>query len=582
MIHSVRCDQPSFKDVTFKSGLNVVLAERSEESTEKDSRNGLGKTTLIEIIHFCLGAGTTKDKGLLREQLKGWTFYLDIDLRGKFFTISRNTEKPNRVVIDGDWSGWPIKPTVDTKTNEPAMKIAEFNCILGWLMFDLEVPPPDTKYLPTFRSLISYFVRRGRDAYSVPFEHFRKQLEWDKQINNAYLLDLGWEYAQKWQKLKDQENTLAQLREAARSGLMPNIVGSIGELEAAKVRLEEQAKRSAQQLQSFKVHPQYRDIEERASHLTTEIQQLVNENVSARRMVEFYESSYENEQAPDETLVAKMYEEAGVVLPELIVKQIEDVQEFHQRLISHRKEFLRAEIGRLNREIQNREVQVRSISDERASLMAILQAHGALEENALLQQQHVKLVAELEDIKNQIANLEKFEQGKSALRIDQESLLLSARADYDERRASRDRAISLFNANSEALYEAPGKLIIDVTPTGYKFQVEIERADSQGFEQMKVFCYDLMLAQLWSQKEIQPGFLIHDSTIFDGVDERQFANGLQLLTKATAECGFQYICCLNSDTVPYQDLPAGFDFTQYVRLILTDATEDGGLLGIRF
>jgi uncharacterized protein YydD (DUF2326 family) len=582
MIHSVRCDQPSFKNVVFTGGLNVVLAERVAESTEKDSRNGLGKTTLIEIIHFCLGASAVKDKGLLRAPLRGWTFYLDIDLRGSRFTISRNTEKHNRVVVDGDWSAWPIKPTVDTKTNEPSMGIREWNCVLGWLMFDLEVGPSDSKYTPTYRSLISYFVRRGRDAFSVPFEHYRKQLEWDKQINNAYLLGLGWEYAQKWQKLKDQENTLGQLKEAAKSGLMPNLVGSIGELETAKVRLEEQVTRSAQQLHSFKVHPQYREIEQRASHLTTDIQQLVNENVSARRMVEFYESSYQNEQPPDQSLVAEMYEEAGVVLPELIVKQIEDVQEFHQRLITHRKDFLRAEIARLNREVTQREEKIQALSEERASLMSILQAHGALEENALLQQQHTKLVAQLENIKNQIANLEKFEQGKSALRIDQESLLLSARADYDERRPSRDRAISLFNGNSEALYEAPGKLIIDVTPTGYKFQVEIERSDSQGFEQMKVFCYDMMLAQIWAQKEVQPGILIHDSTIFDGVDERQTANALQLVVKSTAEYGFQYICCLNSDVVPYRDLPAGFDIQQYVRRVLTDATDDGGLLGIRF
>jgi uncharacterized protein YydD (DUF2326 family) len=52
----VRADQPTFRDVTFTSGFNVVLAERTKESTKKDSRNGLGKSTLIEIISFCLGS----------------------------------------------------------------------------------------------------------------------------------------------------------------------------------------------------------------------------------------------------------------------------------------------------------------------------------------------------------------------------------------------------------------------------------------------------------------------------------------------------------------------------------------------
>jgi len=45
--------------------------------------------------------------------------------------------------------------------------------------------------------------------------------------------------------------------------------------------------------------------------------------------------------------------------------------------------------------------------------------------------------------------------------------------------------------------------------------VEIERSGSQGIDSMKVFCYDLVLAQLWSQREGKPGFLIHDSMIFE-------------------------------------------------------------------
>ena len=60
MIHAVRCDHPSFNTVSFKSGFNVVLADKTNQSSIKDSRNGLGKSLLIEIIHFCLGASKTR------------------------------------------------------------------------------------------------------------------------------------------------------------------------------------------------------------------------------------------------------------------------------------------------------------------------------------------------------------------------------------------------------------------------------------------------------------------------------------------------------------------------------------------
>ena len=99
---------------------------------------------------------------------------------------------------------------------------------------------------------------------------------------------------------------------------------------------------------------------------------------------------------------------------------------------------------------------------------------------------------------------------------------------------------------------------------------------------MKVFCYDLMRAELWSKRDVRPGFLIHDSNIFDGVDERQVARALELGERKATECGFQYIVCLNSDSVPHNDFTKGFDINNFVRLRLTDDKPAGRLLGIEY
>lgn len=582
MIYAVRSDKESFKSIEFQPGFNVVIAERTKESTRKDSRNGLGKTSLIEVIHFCLGANTNPNKGLRQERLNDWTFFLDLDLRDNRYVVSRNTANPGRVVIEGDWSGWPIKPEVDDLLKQASLSLSEWRKVLGWLIFDLPLPDSNEKYYPTFRSLISYFIRLGRDAFSIPFEHFRRQTTWDKQVNNAFLLGLGWEYAKTWQELKDRDKALIQLKQVTRSGLMPNLVGTIGDLETSRVRLEGQVARTQAQLSSFQVHPQYSELEERANFLTSSIHRLSNDNMRDRQIREFYERGLQEERSPNEDAIAEMYAEVGIVLPENIVKRLEDVQAFHQKITSDRREFLEGELQRLRDSIVRREEQIRQGTNERASLMEILQTHGALEEYTKLQQRHLQTVAALEEVKTRINNLQKFEQEKSNLKIETEQLLVEARLDHENRREIWERAIALFNANSEALYESPGKLIIDVDPTGFRFQVEIERSTSQGIEQMKVFSYDLTLAQIWAENEYGPGFLIHDSTIFDGVDERQVALALQLAADASERLGFQYICCLNSDLIPYDDFDDDFDLDSYKRLILTDNTENGGLFGIRF
>jgi uncharacterized protein YydD (DUF2326 family) len=188
----------------------------------------------------------------------------------------------------------------------------------------------------------------------------------------------------------------------------------------------------------------------------------------------------------------------------------------------------------------------------------------------------------LKDIEGAVANLKKFEVGRSAIKIEKEQLHQRALRDYEERAASRERAIRLFNAHSQALYAAPGRLLANVSTSGFKFDVEIERADSDGVSAMQVFCYDLTLAELWADKDPSPGFLVHDSLIFDGVDPRQRGRGLAEAAASSGRSGFQYVCTLNSDAVPYEELPDDFDLDEHVRLRLTDATPEGSLLGIRF
>jgi uncharacterized protein YydD (DUF2326 family) len=582
MIHTIRCDQPSFKNIDFKPGFNVVLATRTKAATDKDSRNGAGKTTLVEIVHFCLGSSADRKNRLMATQLRGWTFTVDLDLRGKRYRVSRNTANPRRVILEGDFRDWPIKPREDNDVGGFVLSNSQWSDVLGWLMFDVPPQAKTDSYEPTFRSLFSYFARRGRDAFSIPFEHFRKQKDWDKQVNTAFLLGLSWDYPAKLQKLKDQERVVRELRSAIKAGTFPDLLGTVGELESQKVRLEEIIARRGEELRTFRVHPQYQEYQEQANSLQGAIREINQQNTTDRAMLSFYQESLVEERPPEAENLAKMYQEAGVVWPEGVRRRLEDVQIFHDKLIVNRRAFLQTEISRLDQAIARRTEEVKRLSDERAALFTVLDTHGALAEYTELQRVQTEEVAKLSAVNQRIASLTRIEEIKGQTRIEREQLQILARSFYEERRAERERALSLYNQFSQALYNRPGKLIIDIVEGGYRFNVEIERQDSQGVEQMKVFCYDLTLATLWADKRIGPQFLIHDSTIFADVDERQKAHALELAAKTAQEHGFQYICCLNSDAIPEKDFSEGFSLRPYVRIELSDEGERGGLLGIRY
>jgi uncharacterized protein YydD (DUF2326 family) len=158
----------------------------------------------------------------------------------------------------------------------------------------------------------------------------------------------------------------------------------------------------------------------------------------------------------------------------------------------------------------------------------------------------------------------------------------STEADYEERREVWTQALTLFSDFSDHLYKTPGRLIIDIDDTGYRFDVEIDGNQSEGISKMKIFCYDLMAICFARTRGLGIDFLIHDSTIFDGVDPRQRAHAIELADEMARKYGFQYILAMNTDMLPSADFTDGFEVEPLVKARLTDTDPSGSLLGLRF
>ncbi len=586
MIRAVRANKDSFRIVEFREGFNVVLADKTDKSSDKDSRNGAGKSLLLEIIHFCLGGN--KGQSLKKPNLKDWAFTLDLRIGGRDFAASRALAHPGRVDFSGDLAWLPPGIETEMTTTGMTLRDRDWTRVLGSQAFGLPLDPRGEPLTPRFRSLFPFFARSGREAFAVAFRHHPQMTVGEKQIYNAFLLDLGWRYARQWQLLRERENLLDAFKSASEAGVAHRIAGSVGELEADRIRLEHSLSATQANLANFRVHPEYERIEVEASGLTRQIHDLANENVADGRLLKQYQRSVADEgleshaNETPETLV-RAYEEAGIALPGLVKKRFEDVLDFHRSLLEGRRAFLAEEIQRLEQVIAERKKAIATLDTQRAERMTILQTHGALAEHSRLQNLHQDGLGKLDAVKRQIAELRELEEGRSKLKIERETLRQSTSRDLDERAVAREKAISSFNANSEALYDAPGNLIINVGKNGYEFDVEIQRTGSTGIENMKVFCYDLALAQLWAARDVSPDILIHDSPMFDGVDERQKTRAWRLAAEESKRLGFQYISMVNTDDVPPDAVLGDFadEFQGNVRIVLTDQP-NGCLLGFRF
>ncbi len=581
MILSVRANRSTFREVTFQPGMNVIIADKDKRSSNRESRNGVGKSTLFQIIHFCLGASLSKKDGLPVDELHGWAFTVDLQVGRRTLSVTRRVVGHKTVQIEGDVDGLD-------GNRHPAgglsMDVEAWKQFLGREMFDIPPRPDDASHWPSFRELLAYLARVDLDNKD-PFEWFKRQQRWSIQVHNAYHLGLNWEWPLKLEELARDEKTLKAVKRAAGKGLVGDALGSRGAMEAEELACQQEADKLSKQLESFRVHPQYESIEKEANDLTRRISELNDLNRFDRQRLQQFEASIRedhlDDQDPDE--VVKLYEEAKVQLPERVVRHLAEVQAFHQELIANRRRFLEDHIRELKEQIAARDQQVKTLSDKRAGLLNILKDHGALEHYHRLQERLNELKARARDLRTRIERLDEADRALRDIKARRRRLYDAARQHYEERKASRSLAGEFFDAHSKALYEAPGRLIIDLDEKGYRFDVKIQRARSGGISRMgKVFCYDLTLARLWAQRGRGPGFILHDSAIFNGVDERQIVHALQLASRIAHEEGFQYICSINTDRVPYHMLPPDFDLDQYVRLRLTDGDPAGSLLGIRF
>ena len=581
MIHRITANKSSFHAVEFTQGLNVVLADRTDTSTQKDTRNGLGKSTLIDIIDFCLGSSVRQGRGLCIEPLQDWEFTLEMTLAGNRVQVTRAINKPNRLFIDGTTKGWVEQPDTVGLFRGKGFDLNRWKTLLGWTLFGLSPFDDAKKYKPSFRSLISYFIRRGVAAYTDPFCHTHRQQTWDKQLHTALLLGMNWVNVSKWQELKDQEKGIKAINEAITSGAMEGR-GSVGELEAECIQLDGQLRRESHALKEFRVHPQYETIQNEANRITETIHKLTNDNIIDQRRLARYKESVEAETPPSNIALDKIYEETGVIFPDSVRRTLTEAKKFHSKIIENRRVFLETEIRRIDRAIGSRNDEIKRLTELRADSLIVLETHGALQEMTILQERIVKIRGNLEKRRAWIAETKDRNSRKRNLKIEKAELTRTAEQDHEERRDLWSVSLSLFNENSRALYETPGHLVINIDETGFRYDVEINKSGSDGVEKMKIFCFDLMLLQVMSKQKNRLNFLIHDSGLYDGVDSRQRALALERASKVANKTNTQYICTLNSDMIPRDDFSNDFDFDEHVRLNLTDKNPSDSLLGFYF
>ena len=175
MITGVRSPTiPSFKNLRFRTGLNIVLVNRTTAAGASGKRNGAGKSSLLDVIHFVLGGSKESGSPLAATELADASFALDLVLGKHPISATRSLASPGTIDLVGDFKHWPIQPAI---AEDGTVTISDdgWKDLLGRMSFGLPPVSQERAAWLSFRACFPYFARRQRnDGY----------IDWRKNVGS--------------------------------------------------------------------------------------------------------------------------------------------------------------------------------------------------------------------------------------------------------------------------------------------------------------------------------------------------------------------------------------------------------------
>ena len=589
MIYRVFSSFGAFITLDFAPGLNILLSDKTPGATEQQTRNRTGKSSFIELIHFLCGGNCGTDSIFKAPELIQASLGLELDVFDEVVQVARSGGEPSKILLErGEATRWPKQPKIEEDPPRKVISNTHWRTVLGQAFFkiDDESDSDDDEGSArrlSFRSLFSYFARRENGGgMRDPLRNSTMQQTGDQQLALAFLIGFDWTIAQQWEAVREKEKRIKELKRIVGQGVLTEVLDTAASLRSRLVVAEEKLRRIVENLTSFRVHEQYHVLEQEASGIAREIGELSDDNSLDRTYIAELETAMQTEAPPAPEDLSRLYEEAGIVLPDLVRRRYQDVLIFHDSVMRNRRSYLQGEYSAASEKVKDREARREALDNRRSQLMRMLKSHGALEQFVVLQAEQGRLQGDVEALRRRYEAATQLESTSSSLESERVHLVERLRQEFEERSTVLDDAIRGFSAIVEELYGESGRIEFHATHNGPELRIAIPGDRSRGIGNMEIFCFDMMVQRMSARQNIGPGFLIHDSHLFDGVDPRQTARALAVGARLADEIGFQYIVTMNSDVLAELSFSEFNVETYLLAQRLTDATEDGGLFGIRF
>lgn len=560
-------NKPSFHTINFKTGFNLVVgSQQHPEITDiKKTRNGVGKSLMVSLIHFCLASSSIKD---FEVKLPGWVFNLEFMVDDERFVSSRSTKDQKIITV-----------------NDENMNLDEFRKRFGQRIFGLN---DQIKYV-TFRSLLARFIRPKKSSYINFYSPIAEETEYSRLINTAYLLGISIELIQNKMMLKTDLDKIRKLKDSIENDdILKEYFTGGQDVSIGIIDLNEKIEALSEKIISFQIAENYQQIQYEADNISYDLKKLENALYSIRQSIDNISKSLEIKPDVELERVMIAYQEANIIIPDQVVNDIKKVLEFQSQLISSRNDRLKLEYNQMQEELKKittiRKEKEKALDDH----MRFLGSYGALDHYMLLRDQLESFKRQLLKLQEYEKIIDEYENKQLKVKIDMAKQNIETNEYLVSIRSHLDKIITTFRSLSKEFYsDKPGGIEIksneNENQLRFDIKARIQDDSADGINEVKLFCYDLTLLLLSLRHKMR--LLIHDSRLYSDMDERQRVTLFRLANKYCSENGLQYIASANTDLLdPIKQYYTESEYDEIIDkniiLTLTDESEKTKLLGI--
>lgn len=562
-------NQHSFRTVRFNpTGLTLVVGKQSDpaDKSRTHSTNGVGKSLLLYLVNFCLGAETNKQ---LKEKLPGWDFSLTIEINNSQKVLTRSTENQSWISVNG-------KNT----------SLRTFCREMGAELFGINV---GAKHL-SFRFLIAQFFRQGKPAYISEEKTFDRETPFQSQLRAAYLLGIDQALPLRKLELREERERLDTIRsQFKKDSFLRDYFQGDRDVALELTDLDEQISNLEKHASEFKVADNYDQLAIEAEETRRKWQRVRNDLNAADNALQQIAASLLTQPELSTETVTEMYRSAKVELPDSVVKNLLEVSNFHHNLIESRVRRLTSEKHDIERKIERLNEELKQLNRLKDEYFQFLGTHGALREYEAIRHR----LGEFHRRADRLREFQSLEQEckersqKNKLEMSQENIrateyLKASKALLDstnERFRLMARRIWPNHTCGLTIHNNEGE-----NKVRFDIDVRIQGDASDGIGESKIFCFDMTV--LLGQKNHKLKALMHDNRLYQGIDPRQCVELFRIAHDLTQASNTQYIATINEANLhamhEKMESPDEFRslFEENIVLELTDDSDSGKLLGV--